>query len=104
MGLFGFGKKEVKKAEVKKVDVKGAYIKVLGSGCCKCNDMGGSVMEALELLGKEPVVEHVNDFAKIAEYGVMATPALVLGDRVVSSGRVLKVEEIVEILKKDEER
>ena len=53
MGLFSFGKKEVKKAEVKKVDVKGAYVKVLGSGCCKCNDMSGSVMEALELLGKE---------------------------------------------------
>lgn len=97
MGLFGFGKKEAKKA-----DVKGAYVKVLGSGCKKCNELEDNVVAALQMLGKEPAVEHVTDFEKIQAYGVMTTPALVLGEKVVSSGRILKAEEVLEILKKDE--
>ena len=70
------------------MDVKGAYVKVLGSGCKKCNELEENTVAALKLLGRNTAVEHVTDFAKVAEYGVMATPALVLGDKVVSSGRV----------------
>ena len=96
--MFGLGKKE------KTVDAKSAYVKVLGSGCKKCNELEENTAAALKLLGGDTAVEHVTDFAKIAEYGVMATPALVLGEKVVSSGRVLKMEEILEILKRDEKR
>ncbi|MGN0134904.1 MAG: thioredoxin family protein [Anaerotignum sp.] len=99
MGLFGFGKKETKKTSV-----KGAYVKVLGSGCKKCIELEENVVAALQMLGKEPDVEHVTDFAEIAAYGVMTTPALVLGNKVVSSGRILKTEDVLEILKKDEEK
>lgn len=88
--------------EAKKADVKGAYVKVLGSGCKKCNELEDNVVAALQMLGKEPAVEHVTDFEKIQAYGVMTTPALVLGEKVVSSGRILKAEEVLEILKKDE--
>ena len=45
-------------------------------------------------------VEHVTDFAEIAAYGVMSTPALVVDGRVVSFGKVLTVEEIKRILEK----
>ena len=48
----------------------------------------------------DPAIEHVRDFAQIAAYGVMSTPALVVDGQVVSSGKVLKPEEVVEILKK----
>ena len=45
-------------------------------------------------------VDHVRDFEKIAAYGVMTIPALVVDGQVVSYGKVLKKEEVVVILKK----
>lgn len=77
----------------------GANIKVLGSGCAKCNQLEENVKEALKALGMDEEIEHVNDFSEIAAYGVMTTPALVVKGKVVSLGKVLKVEEIMEILK-----
>ena len=52
-------------------------VKILGSGCSKCNELEKSTVEALAELGIEAVVDHVTDFADIAKYGVMQTPALV---------------------------
>ncbi|MFW6298678.1 MAG: thioredoxin family protein [Bacillota bacterium] len=63
-------------------------IKVLGSGCKKCQLLEKHVHEALKTLGKEATVEHVTDIDKIADYGVMGTPALVVDGNVVVSGRV----------------
>ena len=48
----------------------------------------------------DTTIEHVTDFSKIASYGVMSTPALVVDGKVVSYGKVLKTEEVVAILKK----
>ena len=48
----------------------------------------------------DTTIEHVTDFVQIAAYGVMSTPALVVDGKVVSYGKVLKTEEIVQILKK----
>ena len=79
---------------------QGAYIKVLGSGCKKCNELEANTVEALKQLGMDTAIEHVTDFAKIATYGVMQTPALVAGEKVISYGKVLKTEEVVELLKK----
>lgn len=75
-------------------------IKILGSGCAKCNSLEKATVEALKQLGMETTVDHVNDFAKIAAYGVMSTPALVVDGKVVSMGKVLKTEEVEDILKK----
>ena len=75
-------------------------IKVLGSGCAKCSALEAATREALRELGMEDAVEHVTDFAQIAAYGVMTTPALVVDGAVVSYGKVLKKEEVVELLKK----
>lgn len=77
-----------------------AYVKVLGSGCAKCNKLEAAAVEALKQLDMDSTIEHVTDFAQIAAYGVMSTPALVVNGKVVSYGKVLKAEEIVEILKK----
>ncbi len=116
MALFGFGKKkeEEKKGgsccggscneesmkESKAAQSEGASVKVLGSGCAKCNQLEESVKEALIQLGMNTTIDHVTDFAKIASYGVMTTPALVVDGKVVSFGKVLKVEEVVKILEK----
>ena len=75
-------------------------LKVLGSGCVKCNQLEANVKAALEQLEMDTTIEHVTDFAQIAAYGVMSTPALVVDGKVVAYGKVLKVEEVVKILEK----
>lgn len=45
-------------------------------------------------------MDHVTDFSQIAAYGVMSTPALVIDGKVVSYGRVLKKQEVIDILRK----
>lgn len=74
-------------------------VKILGSGCAKCNELEKNVVEALKQLGHSTEVHHITDFSIIASYGVMTTPAVVVDSKVISYGRVLKVEEVVKILK-----
>ena len=112
MGLFGFGKKKdsntscccgenctpenMKNAEIIKNEVG---IKILGGGCAKCNQLEEATIAALQELEMDTTIEHVKDFDKIAAYGVMTTPALVIDGRVVSYGKVLKKNEVINILK-----
>ena len=79
---------------------EGARVKVLGSGCVKCNQLEAATKAALEQLGMDTAIDHVTDFSQIAAYGVMTTPALVIEGKVVSFGKVLKTEEVVRILQK----
>lgn len=103
MAFFGFGKKSEKKivgatttAVHSEVE---SDVKVLGGGCDKCNQLEAATVEALTQLGMDPTIQHITDFSVIATYGVMSTPALVVDGKVVSYGKVLKTEEVVEILK-----
>lgn len=91
---------ELKFSEAVDSHTEGASVKVLGSGCAKCNQLEAATVAALEQLGMDPTIDHVRDFAQIASYGVMSTPALVVDGKVVSYGKVLKTEEVVAILKK----
>lgn len=75
-------------------------VKVLGSGCAKCNELEKNTVEALKQLGMDTNIEHVKDFAVIATYGVMQTPALVVDGKVVSYGKVLKTDEAVKLIQK----
>lgn len=75
-------------------------IRVLGSGCAKCIALEKAVREALEELGMDTDVDHVTDFGRIAAYGVMTTPALVVDGRVVSYGKVLKKDEAKALIQK----
>lgn len=86
-------------AEAETAKAEGASVKVLGSGCTKCNQLEAATAEALKQLDMDTSIEHVTDFAQIAAYGVMSTPALVIDGKVVSYGKVLKVDEVVKILK-----
>ncbi len=74
-------------------------IKVLGSGCKKCQKLEANVKEALVLLNKEADVDHITDYNEIVSYNVMSTPALVVDGKVVSSGRLLTPRQLVELLK-----
>jgi small redox-active disulfide protein 2 len=77
----------------------GKYSQNSRSGCAKCNQLEAATKEALASLGMSTEVDHITDFAEIAKYGVMSTPALVIDGKVVSYGKVLKTDEVVKILK-----
>ena len=73
-------------------------VKVLGSGCVKCRALEAATSEAIAALGLNAHLEHITDFSQIAAYGVMSTPALVINEQVVATGRVLKQDEIIALL------
>ncbi len=87
-------------AKAENAKIGGAGVKVLGSGCAKCNQLEAAAKAALEQLGMDTTIDHVTDFSQIAAYGVMTTPALVVDGKVISYGKVLKTDEVVKILRK----
>ena len=76
-------------------------IKILGSGCKNCIALTENTKAALAVLSMEAEIVKITDFAEIAAYGVMSTPALVIDEKVVSFGKVLKPDEIMKIIKND---
>ena len=79
---------------------KSSGVKVLGSGCAKCHALEDATRKALEELGMDSTIDHVTDFAQLAAYGVMTTPALVVDGKVVSYGKVLKKDEAKALIQK----
>ncbi len=73
-------------------------IKVLGTGCAKCKSLEKVTRDAVAALQLDATVEKVEDIVKIMQYGVLATPALVINEKVVLYGRVPNVDEIKKIL------
>jgi small redox-active disulfide protein 2 len=73
-------------------------IKILGSGCSKCNTLSQNTQTALTNLGLEAQIIKVTDFAEIAALGVMSTPALAIDEKVVSVGTVLSSSQIEKLL------
>ncbi|WP_062354990.1 thioredoxin family protein [Bacillus kwashiorkori] len=73
-------------------------IKVLGPGCANCKRLANNVEVAVEELGIDASIEKVTDFKEIAKYGVMSTPALVVDEQLIVSGKVPKSEEIKKYL------
>ena len=70
-------------------------IKILGSGCAKCNRLEQLTREAVAELGIDASFEHVRDMAQILAYPVMTTPALVINETVVVSGRIPSKDELL---------
>ncbi len=73
-------------------------IKVLGSGCTNCQTLEKRTTEVVNLLGLDARIEKVTDYAAIAGYGVMSTPALVIDEQVVLAGRVPEATELQTLL------
>lgn len=74
-------------------------IKILGTGCPKCKKLEENARLAIAELGISATVEKVTELDKIMDYGVMMTPALVIDEKVVSSGKLLSASDIKALLK-----
>ena len=70
-------------------------IEVLGTGCAKCITLEKVVKEAIAKSGKFVQLEKVDDIMKIMAYQVVSTPGLVIDGKVVSTGKVLSVDEVL---------
>ena len=120
MALFNFGKKKEEekkapacccgsaKAQVAKsaecccgTSVNGiCCVKVLGAGCRACHEQYENAKTAVKALGLDVEVEYITDMQKVMEYGVMSMPAIVVNDKVVSMGKVLKAADVEKLLSK----
>ena len=69
-------------------------IKVLGSGCANCVKVAVLAKKAIASLGAEASIEKVTDSAEIRKYRILATPGLVINEKVVCAARIPTVAEV----------
>ena len=74
-------------------------MKRLGGGCASSEKRRANTKESIGNLGIDAEVEYITDFNVIGNYAVMSMPALVVDEKVVSTGKVLKSKEIEKLLK-----
>ena len=75
-------------------------IKILGPGCKNCATLAENAKAALKETGIEAEIIKVDDLREISAFGIMSTPGLVIDEKVVAYGKVLKPKQIAEMLKK----
>lgn len=117
MSLFNFEKKKEEKKtpacdcptnEVKNItnnccgeSVNGIRcIKILGAGCATCHQQYEYAKEAIKSMELSVEVEYITDMPKVMEYGVMSMPAIIINEKVVSQGKVIKSADIIKLLNK----
>ena len=69
-------------------------VKVLGTGCRKCNKLYEETQKAIEASGASVELSKVEKLDEIASFGVMSTPALVVAGVVKSTGKIPGAEQI----------
>lgn len=74
------------------------FVKVLGAGCKTCHQQYEYAKAAIASMGLQVEVEYITDMEKVMAYGVMSMPALVVNEKVVSSGKLLKEADVVKLL------
>lgn len=74
-------------------------IKVLGAGCKSCHEQYAYAKAAAKNLDLAVEVEYITDMEKVMTYGVMSMPAIVVNDKVVSAGKVLKTNAVEALLR-----
>lgn len=75
-------------------------IKVLGAGCKSCHEQYENAKQAIKDMGLSIEVEYITDMQKVMEYGAMSMPALVVNEKVVAMGKVLRAADVVDLLRK----
>lgn len=74
-------------------------IKVLGTGCNNCKKTKAVVGEAIQELGIAATLIEVQDIPSIMAYGVMSTPAIVIDEKVVSTGKVPAKSQVIQMIR-----
>ena len=74
-------------------------VKVLGAGCKSCHEQYENAKAAVKAMGLDLEVEYITDMEKVMGYGVMSMPAIVVNEKVVSMGKVLKAADVEKLLK-----
>ena len=77
-------------------------IKILGTGCPKCKTLEKVTRDAVVESGIDATIEKVEDIVKIMEYRVLHTPGLIINGKVILSGYVPTVNQVKEILTKNQ--
>ena len=70
----------------------------MGSGCKTCHTQYDNVKKAVETLDLDIEVEYITDMEKVMNYGVMSMPAIVINEKVVSMGKLLKSVDVEKLL------
>lgn len=78
-------------------------VKVLGGGCENCMRVEVVTLQALDLLGASYLLEHVKDQAAIHAYPILATPGLVINEKLVCAGRIPTLDEVKSWVKQAQE-
>jgi small redox-active disulfide protein 2 len=73
-------------------------IKILGTGCAKCQKLEKTTREVLKELGIDASIEDVKDIKNIMEYSVLTTPGLAIDEEVVLAGRVPTKAEVTKFI------
>ena len=73
-------------------------IEVLGAGCKKCKQLLENTQQAVQQAGIDAQIDYVTDMVSIAQRGIMSTPALAIGGKTVSTGKVLSPEQVLPYL------
>jgi small redox-active disulfide protein 2 len=63
-------------------------IKILGTGCAKCKATADMITRVAGEAGRTVSIEKIEDMRQIVSFGVMTTPAVVIGGKVVHKGSV----------------
>ncbi|WP_296626819.1 thioredoxin family protein [uncultured Negativibacillus sp.] len=75
-------------------------LKVIGTGCDKCDQLYANTKEAVAKLGIEAEIEKIEDLMEIVKLGVMTSPSLMKDGKLIVSGQVVSTDKIVKLLQK----
>ena len=73
-------------------------IKILGTGCAKCHQLEQTAKQVVKELAVNASIEEVKDLKKIMEYPILTTPALVVNEELVCSGRIPSKSEVTQFI------
>ena len=76
-------------------------VKVLGTGCKKCQTLEAKVRDLVATNQIDATVEKVTDIQEIVRYGIMMTPGLIINEKVKSFGIIPKDDQILNWLKEN---
>ena len=74
-------------------------VKILGTGCKKCQTLDAKVRDLVAVNNIDAAVEKVTDIQEMVNYGIMMTPGLIINEKVKSFGIIPKDDQLISWLK-----